>query len=219
MTNEAAVGLELTAEVIKALKPGEPIVIHIREPLWPFLCMLGMLLVFIALLVLLVRGFIWWHRRVRLGGVAAEHGRFCAWLASRTGLFGLFISLCAVMYNIHHVLYSYSNTYPSAAHTAMMLSVSTRLCLFWARALRFSSPAGCRHSCSSCCGGGGSCGGLIRNPSLESWLHSRWESQSRLPFSPHASVLRGGTRPACRCRRRPAACAGAGSGWARVGRA
>lgn len=123
MTNEAAVGLELTAEVIKALKPGEPIVIHIREPLWPFLCMLGMLLVFIALLVLLVRGFIWWHRRVRLGGVAAEHGRFCAWLASRTGLFGLFISLCAVMYNIHHVLYSYSNTYPSAAHTAMMLSV------------------------------------------------------------------------------------------------
>ena len=123
MTNEAANGLELTAQAMAALKPGEPITIYIREPMWPVLCLLAMLIIFVVLLVVFARNLVWWHRREQPGVGAIDRGRFCGWLAGRMGLLGLFISLCVVMYNVHHVLYSYSNTYPSAAHAAMMLSV------------------------------------------------------------------------------------------------
>jgi len=74
MTNEVARGLELTVEAAAKLKAGEPITVCFREPVWPVLCWLAMLLIFIALLVLLVRGLVWWQRRTAASAVG--------WLAS-----------------------------------------------------------------------------------------------------------------------------------------
>jgi hypothetical protein len=121
MTNEVAQALELTAEAAAKLKPGEAITIEFSEPMWPMICWLGILIILIALLVLLVRSFIWWHRRQRLGLVAAARGRFCGWLASRLGLLGLFIAAFLSLHGVRCCLYSCANTAPSAARETQFL--------------------------------------------------------------------------------------------------
>ncbi|MCX7008551.1 MAG: hypothetical protein NTY53_15085 [Kiritimatiellaeota bacterium] len=121
MTNDVASGLELTAEAMAKLKPGETIDICFREPVWPLLCWLAMLLIFIALLVLLARGFIWWQRRQQLGLAAAARGRFCGWLANRLGLLGIFTSVFPALHTVQWSLLSHADIASSAAQRTMFL--------------------------------------------------------------------------------------------------
>lgn len=121
MTNEAASGLALTTQAVAALKPIAHITVCLREPMWPVFCLVSVLLIFIVQLVLLVRGFIWWHRRQRLGLAAVERGRFCGWLANRLGLLGVFTSVFPALHTVQWSLLSHADVASSAAQRTMFI--------------------------------------------------------------------------------------------------